>query len=126
MSKGDGSGSIGSPYPNSRSRDWRQPPLNSFILTHEAPIRLGTFFGILALMALWELRAPRRALTVSKALRWGSNLGLVVLNSVLLRLLFPAAAVGLAATAGGSAGVSLQPTEICLGADAHPRIKEVS
>ena len=101
-------------------------PLNSFILTHEAPIRLGAFFGIFALMVLWELRAPRRALTVSKALRWGSNLGLVVLNSVLLRLLFPAAAVGLAATAGGSAGVSLQPTEICLGADAHPRIKEVS
>ena len=45
-------------------------------------------------MALWELRAPRRALTVSKALRWGSNLGLVVLNTVLLRLLFPVAAVG--------------------------------
>ena len=41
--------------------------------------------------------APRRALTVSKALRWGSNLGLVVLNTVLLRLLFPLAAVGMAA-----------------------------
>jgi sterol desaturase/sphingolipid hydroxylase (fatty acid hydroxylase superfamily) len=75
--------------------------LDSFILTHEAPIRLGAFFGIFALMALWELRAPRRVLTVSKALRWGSNLGLVVLNTVLLRLLFPAAAVGLAATAAG-------------------------
>ena len=75
--------------------------MNSFILTHEAPIRLGAFFAIFALMALWELRAPRRALTVSISLRWGSNLGLVVLNSVLLRLLFPAAAMGLAATAAG-------------------------
>jgi sterol desaturase/sphingolipid hydroxylase (fatty acid hydroxylase superfamily) len=38
-------------------------------------------------------------LTVSKALRWSSNLGLVVLNTVLLRLLFPLAAVGVAAFA---------------------------
>lgn len=73
--------------------------MDTFIATHEAAIRLGAFFGIFVLMALWELRAPRRALTVSKALRWGSNLGLVVLNTILLRLLFPAAAVGLAATA---------------------------
>ncbi|MFZ0790839.1 MAG: sterol desaturase family protein [Chromatiaceae bacterium] len=73
--------------------------MDTFIQTHEAAIRLGAFFGIFALMALWELRAPRRALTVSKTLRWGSNLGLVVLNTVLLRLLFPVAAVGLAATA---------------------------
>lgn len=43
--------------------------------------------------------APRRALTVSKTLRWVNNLGLVFLNSFLLRLLFPAAAVGVAAYA---------------------------
>jgi len=73
--------------------------MDTFIQTHEAGIRLGAFFGIFALMALWELRAPRRPLTVSKAVRWGSNLGLVVLNTFLLRLLFPVAAVGLAATA---------------------------
>lgn len=35
--------------------------------------------------------------TLSRYLRWGSNLGLVVLNTVLLRLLWPAAAVGVAA-----------------------------
>ncbi len=73
--------------------------MDTFIQAHEAGIRLGAFLSIFALMALWELRAPRRPLTVSKAVRWGSNLGLVVLNTVLLRLLFPAAAVGLAATA---------------------------
>ncbi|MBK5962650.1 fatty acid hydroxylase [Thiocystis minor] len=50
-------------------------------------------------MALWELRAPRRALSVSKLRRWSANLGLVVLNTLLLRLAFPVAAVGLAATA---------------------------
>ena len=73
--------------------------METFVQTHEAAIRLTAFFGIFAAMALWEWRAPRRALTVSKTLRWASNLGLVVLNTVLLRLLFPVAAVGLAATA---------------------------
>lgn len=64
--------------------------------THEAAIRLTFFFGIFATMAVWELLAPRRALTVSKVQRWGNNIGLVVLNTVLLRLLFPTAAVGMA------------------------------
>jgi len=70
-----------------------------FILANEPVIRLGFFIGVFTVVALWELAAPRRALTVSKALRWSSNLGLVVLNTVLLRLLFPLAAVGVAAFA---------------------------
>ena len=68
-----------------------------FILTNEPAIRLGFFLGIFVVIALWEVAAPRRALTVSKALRWSSNLGLVVLNTVVLRLAFPLAAVGVAA-----------------------------
>ena len=68
-----------------------------FVLAHEPAIRLGFFLGVFALIALWEVAAPRRALTVSRALRWASNLGLVVLNTAVLRLLFPLAAVGLAA-----------------------------
>ncbi len=71
----------------------------SFVQNHEAVIRLSAFFGIFAAMALWEWRAPRRTLTLSRARRWSSNLGLVVLNTVMLRLLFPIAAVELAATA---------------------------
>jgi sterol desaturase/sphingolipid hydroxylase (fatty acid hydroxylase superfamily) len=47
-------------------------------------------------MALWEVIAPRRALSVSKLRRWLNNIGVVALNTVLLRLIFPAAAVGLA------------------------------
>lgn len=50
-------------------------------------------------MAAWELAAPRRPLTVPKRMRWANNLGLIVLNTVLVRLLFPAAAVGMAAFA---------------------------
>jgi len=62
----------------------------------ELAIRLACFVGIFALMALWETLAPRRALSLPRFLRWRSNLGLVLLNTALLRLLFPAAAVGMA------------------------------
>ena len=71
--------------------------VEQFFLVHESTIRLGFFLGTFALVALWEFAVPRRSLTVSKTLRWASNLGLVVLNTLLLRLLFPMAAVGVAA-----------------------------
>ena len=70
--------------------------INEFIMSNEAVIRLSFFLGIFAVMAIWEFIAPRRALTVSKVLRWTNNLGLVFLNTFILRLLFPAAAVGMA------------------------------
>jgi len=74
----------------------------TFMMENEKPIRLGFFIGIFVIMACWELWAPKRALTVSKAVRWANNLGLVVVNTVMLRLLFPAAAVGFAAFAQGA------------------------
>jgi sterol desaturase/sphingolipid hydroxylase (fatty acid hydroxylase superfamily) len=70
--------------------------IDTFITEHEVTIRLGFFFGIFFLMALWELVSPRRKLLVSKLLRWSNNMALVFLNSFLLRILFPAAAVGMA------------------------------
>ena len=73
--------------------------LEEFIMVNEKPIRMGFFFGILIIMALWEVLSPRRVLTTSKTLRWANNLGLVFFNSFILRLLFPAAAVGVAVTA---------------------------
>ena len=71
--------------------------LEQFVLAYEPAIRLGFFLGIFAMIGFWELIAPRRRLTVSKTLRWTSNLGLVALNTVLLRLIFPLAGVGMAA-----------------------------
>ncbi len=67
--------------------------IEQFILANEPVIRLGFFLGIFAVIGIWEVRAPRRALSVSKALRWAGNLGLVALNTVILRLVFPLAAV---------------------------------
>jgi sterol desaturase/sphingolipid hydroxylase (fatty acid hydroxylase superfamily) len=66
------------------------------LFQYEAGIRLGCFAGVFALMALWELLAPRRAPVVRKPLRWGSNLGLVFLSSFVLRLAAPLGAVGVA------------------------------
>jgi sterol desaturase/sphingolipid hydroxylase (fatty acid hydroxylase superfamily) len=77
--------------------DW-----NDWLLGHEAAIRLGFFFSVFAAIAAWEIRSPRRVLSVSKAQRWLNNIGLVFLNTVLLRLLFPAAAVGVAALASAN------------------------
>lgn len=68
-----------------------------FVLAHEPVIRLSFFLGVFAVVGIWEVLAPRRDLTVSKSLRWASNLGLVVLNTLLVRLLFPMVAVGIAA-----------------------------
>ena len=70
--------------------------MDELISTHEAAIRLGSFLGIFTLMALWEILAPRRKLTQPKAGRWLNNIGLIVLNTALLRVVFPAAAVGVA------------------------------
>jgi sterol desaturase/sphingolipid hydroxylase (fatty acid hydroxylase superfamily) len=71
--------------------------LEAFALAHEPIIRLAAFLAVFAAVGLWEAVAPRRALTVSKGLRWASNLGLVALNTLLLRLVFPLAGAGIAA-----------------------------
>ncbi len=71
----------------------------SRFLASEWGIRLGCFGGVLMAMAVWEVLAPRRPWLVGKAVRWASNLGLVFLNSVLLRVLAPFGLVGVAALA---------------------------
>ncbi|NOZ54912.1 MAG: sterol desaturase family protein [Gammaproteobacteria bacterium] len=71
--------------------------VNDFVMNYELAIRLGFFLGIFVIMGVWEVIAPRRVLTVSKIIRWSNNLSIVFLNSLILRLLFPAAAVGMAA-----------------------------
>ena len=66
------------------------------LLTSEPGIRLVSFAGVFLAMAAWELLAPRRHLSARKPLRWASNLGLVGLNSLLLRFFAPLGAVGVA------------------------------
>jgi sterol desaturase/sphingolipid hydroxylase (fatty acid hydroxylase superfamily) len=70
--------------------------MRELILGHEPAIRLIVFFGVLPVMALWELAAPRRSAALGRWARWPSNLGIVVLNTALVRLLLPMTAVALA------------------------------
>jgi len=70
--------------------------IENLVLSQEAAYRLVFFAAIFVAMLIWELLAPRRVLSVSKMKRWVNNLGLLLLNSLVLRLLFPAAAVGIA------------------------------
>ena len=72
------------------------PDTDIDILDHELAIRLGFFFGIFLVMAFWEKLAPRRKLTTKKKNRWFSNLGIVALNNVMVRVLIPVLPVGVA------------------------------
>ena len=73
--------------------------MSDTILAAEPTIRLVAFLGILAVMALWEVAAPRRRREMSRVVRWTNNLALVVLDTAILRLTFPILAVGLAVIA---------------------------
>ncbi len=65
-------------------------------MEHELTIRLLLFFGVLAGIACWERKYPRRPSVLPRWLRWYSNLGIVGLNSLIVRTLFPLTAVALA------------------------------
>jgi sterol desaturase/sphingolipid hydroxylase (fatty acid hydroxylase superfamily) len=64
--------------------------------TAELAIRLVAFAGVFAAMALWEVLAPRRPWAVGRTPRWPSNLGVLVVDALVVRLLIPTAAVGVA------------------------------
>ena len=66
------------------------------ILNHQTAIRLGSFFLVLVGMGIWEALAPRRVRRLSRLSRWPHNIGIVLVNTLLVRALFPIAAVGLA------------------------------
>ena len=66
------------------------------ILDNEPAIRLAIFLGVLGTVAAWEALSPRRARAFSRWRRWPNNFGIVVLNTLVVKLLFPVAAVGMA------------------------------
>lgn len=65
----------------------------------ELALRLGVFVAMFAALALWERAAPARAPRLSRWLRWRANLGLVVVNATLLRIVLPGSALAFAALA---------------------------
>ena len=65
-------------------------------LTSEPAIRLACFAGVLIVMAMFEIIAPRRDLVLSKAKRWFTNLTVVAVDTAVLWVLFPMLAIGIA------------------------------
>jgi sterol desaturase/sphingolipid hydroxylase (fatty acid hydroxylase superfamily) len=65
----------------------------------EIAIRIGAYAAVFAALAAWEVFAPRRNLTVGRKPRWPNNLGIFVVDALLVRLVIPTAAVGAAIVA---------------------------
>lgn len=65
-------------------------------MSSEPVIRLAFFGGVFVIVALWEAMAPRRQRSLSRWVRWPSNLGIVAVNTMLARLLLPTTAVAFA------------------------------
>jgi len=63
------------------------------MFSDDTQLRLMIFLGVLALMAALEALLPRRERRLSRASRWSTNLSLVLINTVALKLLGPVAAI---------------------------------
>ncbi|MDE2087880.1 MAG: sterol desaturase family protein [Xanthomonadaceae bacterium] len=77
--------------------------MSGWLLQHMSFIRFGVFATVFSVMALWEIAAPRRPQALRRRRRWPGNLGVVAIDSLLVRILMPttAVAVALAATRQG-------------------------
>ena len=73
--------------------------MTDFIITNENALRMGVFLFILLLMMGLEAVFPRKKRALPRGHRWLSNLGLVFIDGLFVRLIFPVIAVGIAAKA---------------------------
>jgi sterol desaturase/sphingolipid hydroxylase (fatty acid hydroxylase superfamily) len=67
----------------------------------EIAVRLSAFAAVFTALALWEVLAPRRVLMTGRKSRWPSNVGVLVVDALFVRMLIPTAAVGAALFAAG-------------------------
>ncbi|MEE4462773.1 sterol desaturase family protein [Azotobacter chroococcum] len=73
--------------------------MSDTLLTHEPLIRGAVFTLVLLSMAVWEVVAGQRPQRYLRRQRWPSNLLIVALDTLAVRLVFPLAAVGTALVA---------------------------
>src|SRR6266436_9619148 len=69
------------------------------LFAYEPLIRLGTFAGVFVAMAVWELLTPRRPQAIGRSWRWPNNLGVVLVDALLVRVLLPVTTIGVALVA---------------------------
>ena len=60
------------------------------MFAYEPFIRLGAFGGVFTVMVIWELVGPRCKQAIGRGMRWPSNLGVVMVDTLLVRLVIPA------------------------------------
>jgi len=65
----------------------------------ELALRGGIFLGVFAALAFWELMAPARILKLSRRQRWGANLGLALVSTLVVRIIVPGSAIAVAIVA---------------------------
>lgn len=65
----------------------------------EPVVRLSIFMVVFAALALWERWAPARTLSLPRSVRWQANLGLALVNMIVVRLIVPGSAIAVAALA---------------------------
>ena len=70
--------------------------VRNFLFAYEPFIRLAAFCGVFVVLAVWEFILPRRKQAIGRGWRWPNNLGVVVVDTILVRIIFPTTAVGLA------------------------------
>ena len=66
------------------------------VVAHEPAVRLTIFVAVFGLLAASEAMAPRRARAIGRRIRWPSNLAIPILSTLLLRVLLPTTAMGVA------------------------------
>ena len=64
--------------------------------TYEPILRLTAFLGGFALVALWEVAAPRRRRQFARSTRWPHNIALLLVDIVAVRIVAPGAAIAVA------------------------------
>jgi len=65
----------------------------------EGLLRLGVFLTVFVAVVLWEVLAPCRRRMFGRLARWPHNIGLLLVDVILVRVLAPGAAIAVAITA---------------------------
>ena len=72
--------------------------IEQWLINHETAVIGFAFFGMLALVAVWESFLPAKPPTTSTPVRWLNNFALFALDNFFIRLVFPLLAVAFSFT----------------------------
>ncbi len=68
----------------------------NYLTTHPDQSRLFMFFSVLLMMAILEFLLPKRNVNAKRSIRWSSNIGIVILDSVIARIILPTTTIAVA------------------------------